>query len=88
MRGVYWQADAWEEYIEIQKDRSLTERINLLIKDIMRNGYRVSYGKPEMLKGDFSGYASIRIDKKNRLIFKVSASEVIILSCTGHYGDK
>ena len=47
MRNLLWQSEAWDEYIE----------------DIMRNGYQCTYGKAEMLKGDFSGYCSIRIDQ-------------------------
>ena len=69
MRGVFWHADAWDEYTAMQSDKSLLNKTNTLIKDIQRNGFQCSYGKPEMLKGDLSGYASVRIDKKNRLVF-------------------
>ncbi len=59
-----------------------------LIKDIQRNGYQCSYGKPERLKGDLAGYASVRLDKKNRLVFQVSDTEVTIIQCGGHYQDE
>ncbi len=42
-------------------------------------------GKPEPLKLNLSGYWSRRIDKKNRLIYRVDKGEVLILSCKGHY---
>ncbi len=72
MRNLEWQSDAWEEYLEIQKtDKTLLKKVNKLIKDIMRNGYLCSEGKPEMLKGDLSGYASVRMDKKNRLVLRI-----------------
>jgi toxin YoeB len=45
----------------------------------MRNGYQCSYGKVEMLKGDFSGYASVRIDKKNRIIFRADENTVTVI---------
>jgi toxin YoeB len=54
----------------------------------MRNGYQCSYGKVEMLKGDFSGYASVRIDKKNRIIFRADENTVTVIQCGGHYDDK
>lgn len=54
----------------------------------MRNGYNTSYGKIELLKGNFTGYASVRIDSKNRIIFKVTDEEVDIVKCGEHYNDK
>ena len=38
-----------------------------LLKDIDRNGYRCT-GKPEPLKGNLSGYWSVRIDKKKSVL--------------------
>ena len=40
-----------------------------------------------MLKGNMSGYASVRIDKKHRLIFTVDAGRVTVIQCGGHYDD-
>lgn len=87
MRSVLWQSDAWKEYVDIQSDKKLLRRVNTLLKDIMRNGYGVSAVKLEMLKGDFSGFASVRIDQKNRLIFQVNDFQVIVIQCGGHYQD-
>ena len=64
MRNLLWQSEAWDEYIELQSDKKMLRKVNKLLKDIMRNGYQCTYGKTEMLKGDFSGYCSIRIDQK------------------------
>ncbi|MCI6638224.1 MAG: Txe/YoeB family addiction module toxin [Lachnospiraceae bacterium] len=87
MRDLYWQSDAWLEYVDLQKDKALCKKINSLIKDILRNGYQAEYGKVELLKGNFSGYASVRIDKKNRLIFTADAGRITVIRCGGHYGD-
>ena len=81
MLGVYWHANAWESYVEIQQEKQILKRTNALIKDIQRNGFSCSYGKPEMLKGHLQGYASVRIDKKNRLVFKVDDEKVTIVDC-------
>ena len=88
MRALLWQSDAWIEYELLQKDKASLKRVNKLLKDIMRNGYQCSYGKVEMLKGNFSGYASVRIDKKNRLIFCVDEATVTVIQCGNHYDDK
>ena len=87
MRGIYWHPDAWDNYVDNQPQKSFLKKVNALIKDIQRNGYICSYGKPEMLKGHLQGYASVKIDKKNRLVFSVDASQVSIVECGSHYGD-
>ncbi len=87
MRGIYWHPDAWDNYVDNQPQKSFLKKVNALIKDIQRNGYICSYGKPEMLKGHLQGYASVKIDKKNRLVFSVDDLQVSIVECGSHYGD-
>ena len=87
MRGVFWHPEAWDDYVDKQTEKSFLKKVNSLIKDIQRNGYGCSYGKPEMLKGHLAGYASVRIDKKNRLVFNVDALQVSIVECGEHYSD-
>jgi len=87
-----WHERAWEEYIFWQgQDKKTLKKINSIIKDIERNGYKC-IGKPEPLKHNLSGWWSAMIDDKNRLVFKISGAENIktidILSCKGHYDDK
>ena len=74
---IYWQT----------QDKKTLKRINNLLKDIDRNGYNCT-GKPEPLKGDKSGWWSVRIDEKNSLIFKIENEVVEIAQCRAHYGDK
>ena len=68
----------------IGQDRKTIKCINGLIKDIERN-YFDGIGKPEPLKGEFSGFWSRRIDDTNRLIYRISDGVLEILSCRGHY---
>ena len=87
-----WHERSWEEYVFWQhQDKKTLEKINHLIKDIERNGYKC-IGKPEPLKHQLSGWWSVEIDKKNRLIFKISGTDedktIDILACKGHYQDK
>ena len=82
-----WSDDAWEEYLNWQEqDKKKWKKINLLIKDIERNGESEGIGQPEPLKYEWSSYWSRRIDAKNRLIYKITEEEhLYIASCAGHY---
>lgn len=83
-----WDDKAWEEYIAWQiKDKKVLKKINDLLKDIDRNGYN-SKGNPEPLKGNLSGYWSVRIDNKNRIVFKIEDENLEIIQCGTHYGEK
>ena len=93
MRKLWWD-DAWDDYVSWQaEDKKTIKRINKLIKDIERNGYN-GIGKPEPLKGNLSGWWSVKIDDVNRLVFKVvsgqndSKPNLEIYACKGHYDDK
>ena len=83
-----WTDIAWEDYLYWQTQYKKTlKKINELLKDIERNGYK-SKGKPEPLKGNLSGFWSVRIDQKNRLVFKIEDGEIEIVQCRTHYDDK
>ena len=77
---------AWDEYVAWNKeDRKIFDKINVLIKDIERNGVNKGIGKPEKLR--YRDGWSRRIDEKNRLVYKIDEHGYIyILSCKGHYG--
>ena len=45
-------------------------RINALIKDMLRSPYE-GIGKPEPLRGNWSGWWSRRIDDTNRIVYTV-----------------
>lgn len=82
-----WFDEAWEEYLYWQaQDKKTIKRINAILKDIER-GHFDGIGKPEPLKGYYSGFWSRRIDDRNRLIYRVNGGILEILSCKGHYED-
>ena len=83
-----WSDEAWEDFeYWTKQDRKTLRRIFQLLKDIDRNGYK-GIGKPEPLKGDLSGYWSVEIDEKNRLVFRIKDSRLEIVQCGSHYRDK
>ncbi|MCL2386498.1 MAG: Txe/YoeB family addiction module toxin [Defluviitaleaceae bacterium] len=77
---------AWAEYLQWQtKDPKTLKRINLLLKDIDRNGID-GIGKPEKLRHR-DGW-SRRIDNVNRLVYQLNDDgSVEVLQCKGHYDD-
>jgi toxin YoeB len=84
---IIWFEEAWEDYISWQtQDNKTIKRINQLLKDAQRNGY-YGIGKPEPLKGEFSGFWSRRIDEVNRFVYRINEGVLEVLSCKGHYDD-
>ena len=82
-----WFDEAWDDYVDWQtRDKKTLNRINQLIQDSKRNGYK-GIGKPEPLKGEFQGFWSKRIDAVNRLVYRIKNGDLEILSCKGHYDD-
>lgn len=80
---------SWSDYIELQdEDKRTLKKINQLIKDIKRNG-NTGIGNPEPLKDNLSGWWSREIDKKNRIIYRITDdNDIEILQIKGHYSDK
>jgi toxin YoeB len=80
-----WQESAWDDYVHWQTaDRAVLKRINLLLRDIKRNGHS-GIGKPEALKHGFQSYWSRRITDEHRLVYKIVDDEIRIAACRYHY---
>ena len=69
-----------------KSDIRKVEQIFLELSDTPYEGT----GNPEPLKYRLSGYWSRRINKKDRIIYKVYEDKVLVLvvSAIGHYGDQ
>jgi toxin YoeB len=82
---LVWTNAAWSDYLYWQvQDKKTLKRINLLIKDAMRDP-QDGIGKPEALKESLSGLYSRRIDAVNRLVYAATKDELIIIACRYHY---
>lgn len=86
-RGPTFTPSAWKDYTYwLSQDRKTLRRINTLVECCLRAPFD-GIGKPEPLTGELRGYWSRRIDDKNRLIYRVTATTVDILQCKDHYDD-
>ena len=82
---ISWHKSAWADYLRWQaRDKKTLRRVNALIRDIQRNGYKTT-GKLEPLRGDLSGWWSVRIDTEHRLVFAIRNGVLEIYQCYGHY---
>lgn len=85
MRAIRFVPDAWEAYLYWQdQDKRTLKRINLLITAAARDPF-TGIGKPEPLRGELSGYWSRRIDEANRLVYRATDTEMVIIACRFHY---
>ena len=83
MRKVLFFGDAIRFYWK-NNNQKIANKIKSLIYDIQEHQFEV-LGKPEPLKGDFTGYWSKRITKEHRLVYRVTDDEIRIIQCMNHY---
>ena len=84
-RNLEFEPEAFEDLAWwVQQDRQKTRRILNLLREIQRDPFRGT-GKPEPLKGDLSRFWSRRIDRANRIVYRVQEDRIIISACRGHY---
>ena len=87
MRAIRFVPDAWDAYLYWQdQDKKTLKRLNLLITAAVRDPF-AGIGKPEPLRGELSGYRSRRIDDANRLVYRATDAELVIIACRFHYDD-
>ena len=70
-------------------NRSVITKIEQIFLELSNTPFEGT-GNPEALKYELAGYWSRRINKKDRIIYKVYEDRVVVLvvSAIGHYGDK
>ena len=82
---ILFEQKAWEQYVEWQTlDKKKLSKINALIKECLRTPF-IGTGKPEPLKGDYSGFWSRRIDDVHRLAYSYENETLTIVACKYHY---
>jgi len=87
MRNITFAPEAFEQFNDwAAQDKKIHRKIITLINDIIRQPF-AGLGKPEPLKHELQGYWSRRITDEHRLVYEVTETEIIILSCRFHYDD-
>ncbi len=80
--------EADKEIKSYQKSGNKTaiKKIQTFLKELKEHP-TTGTGQPEQLKHNLSGYWSRRIDKKNRLTYRIEEEKVIVVvvSALGHY---
>ena len=83
--NLVFSPQAWEDYVYWQDtDRKVLKRINLLIKDTLRNPTE-GMGKPEPLRHALAGYWSRRITDEHRFVYKATGTGLNIAQLRYHY---
>jgi toxin YoeB len=88
--NIVWAPDAWNEYMDWQaRDLKIAAKINSLISDIRRSPFS-GMGKPEPLRGEFTGFWSRRITDEHRLVYRLIGKRghdqrLEIVQCRLHY---
>ena len=89
---VIWAPEALKQKEQIENSKSQDQceiyfsKLIMLIEDIKRNSFR-DLGKPEPLKYEVPPCWSRRINKKDRLVYRVHKNVIHIISILGHYND-
>ncbi len=86
---ITFASRAWEDYLHWQSaDAVLLAKVNGLIAECRRSPFSGT-GKPEPLKGRWTGWWSRRSSSKHRLIYRVSGQGdermLQIAQCRLHY---
>ena len=86
MSRYIFSENAFNDYIYWQKqDKKNLNKINLLLKSIVREGPLDGIGKPEKLRGNLTGFYSRRITHEHRLVYRIVDEDVEIAACRYHY---
>jgi toxin YoeB len=70
-------------------DKLSIKRIEQIILELTEHP-ETGIGNPEKLKFDLSGYWSRRINRKDRIVYRINNQTVIVnvISAKGHYEDR
>jgi|UPI0003A80AF0 toxin YoeB len=85
MRRLLFENEAFDEFTAwATEDKKLFARIVKLLAEAQRTPFD-GKGKPELLKHEYKGCISRRINQEHRLIYKVTDEFLIVLACRDHY---
>ncbi len=88
MRKILLEDNAIEDFEFWSKNELKTlKKIAELFVAIAKNPFE-GIGKPELLKGNLTGYWSRRINEEHRIVYAVDQEKIVVISCRYHYEFK
>lgn len=85
MRNLLFTQKAWKDLgWWVQNDLKTVKKIYSLLENTCKSPFE-GLGQPELLKTNFSGYWSRRINLEDRIVYKVEDDKIIVHSLLGHY---
>ena len=86
MPNITFTKDGWDDYLYWQlQDKKTLKKINALLREIQRDPF-AGDGKPEPLK-NAEGDWSRRINRRDRLVYRLENASILVKQCRGHYDD-
>lgn len=84
---IIFTKDARKELEELQNNfaRKDLNKIKDLLNSIIEHGPTKGLGKPEILRYYDPTAFSRRINKKDRLVYRIMGDKIFVISCKGHY---
>ncbi len=87
MVEIVFMQKAWDDLgWWLQNEPKVVKKIYMLLENCTRSPFE-GLGQPELLKTDYKGYWSRRINLEHRLIYKVEKNRIVVFSLYGHYQD-
>ena len=86
MRNLLFTPEAWEDFeYWLANNPDMVKRIMSLIRDCCREPFQ-GIGKPEPLKHQLSGYWSRRINREDRMVYRIDENgTLVIIQLRTHY---
>ena len=85
MRQIKFETTAYTDVqYWLNKNTKILKKISTLLEECTRTPFEGT-GKPEPLKYEYKTCWSRRIDHEHRLIYNVTDTEIIVISCREQY---
>jgi toxin YoeB len=88
MYRIKYEKKALKQLRLLKSQKHTLQKVSKIIQEISIDPYSPTH-KFERLKHTFKGFCSKRVDKKNRIIYRVEDETIIVLiiSILGHYEE-
>ena len=85
MRDLMFVPKAWKDLGWLmQNDLKMVKKIYNLLENTCKTPFE-GIGQPELLKANYSGYWSRRIDQEHHLVYRVTEQGIMLVQMRYHY---